>query len=68
MRTPAAATQQAGVSPLHQVPAGGGEKLRALLASRKLSRLAALLEERGFVHGEWFADYALAVLPPSAGA
>ena len=29
-----------------------------------LTRLAALLEERGFVHGEWFADYALAVLSP----
>ena len=48
VRTPAATTQQVGVSSLHQVPAGGGEKLRALLASRKLSRLAALLEERGF--------------------
>ena len=83
------------------MPVGGGEKLRALLAARdltrrgphpgpdrspgpepepdpdpdpeltlslgltlSLTRLAALLEERGFVHGEWFADYALAVLSP----
>ena len=51
----------------NQVPAGGGEKLRALLAARGLSRHVALLDERGFVHGEWFADYALAVLSPNSG-
>ena len=49
------------------MPAGGGEKLRALLTARDLSRHVALLDERGFVHGEWFADYALAVLSPSSG-
>lgn len=55
------------VSSLHVVAPECAEQLARLLSDRGLRTLQGHLSERGFVGGEWLAEYAQAQLAPDSG-